>query len=271
LSVAAATAPRYQRSEGRVEIVVAEREGRASLRRAYQAGSGKLRILRPAGDGVEALVLNTSGGFAGGDRFAFSASVSGGSLVISTQASERAYRAEGVVAKVTQDLDVGPGGRLVHAPQPTILFDGAALDRRTRVTLAGHGALTFCEGLVLGRAAMGETVASLHLKDRTEVRVDGVLTHVDALRLDTAGLAATRTPAMLGENRAFGLILHRGGDLAAARDAVEALLSPASGVSLVRGLLVARILAPTHGALQDNAARILTALTGAPVPRSWQI
>lgn len=253
-----------------MEIVVAEREGRASLRRAYQAGSGKLRFLRPV-EGVEALVLNTAGGLAGGDSFVLDVAVAGGSLVLSTQASERAYRADGATATVTQNLDVGPGGRLVHAPQPTILFDGAALERRTRVSLAGDAALTFCEGLVLGRAAMGETVAALHLRDRTDVLVDGVLTHVDALRLDTAGLAAARTPAILGDNRAFGLVLHRGGDLAAARDAVEALLGPASGVSIVRGFLVGRILAPTHGALQDTLARILAALTGAPVPRSWQI
>ncbi|GAB5375862.1 MAG: urease accessory protein UreD [Acuticoccus sp.] len=262
---------RYQRSDGRIEIVVAERGGRASLRRAYQAGSGKVRLLRPATDAVEALVLNTAGGLAGGDRFHLSAAVTGRPLILSTQASERVYRAEGGRARVEQHLSVGAGGRLVHAPQPTILFNDASLARRTRIDIAGDGALTFVEGLVMGRAAMGETVRSVDLADRTDLRIDGRLAFVDALRLGTAQLADMAMPAMLGGHRAAGLVLHRDGDLAAARDKLLAVLPETAGASLVGGVMVARILAPTHGALQDSLARALTALTGAPPPRSWQI
>lgn len=261
----------YQRSTGRIELTVAERDGRASVRRAYQEGSGKLRFMRPADDAVEAMVLNTAGGLAGGDRFFLDVRVAGRPLTLSTQASERVYRNEGGTARVEQTLAVGPGGRLVHAPQPTILFDAASLERLTRVTLDGDAGLTFCEGLVLGRAAMGETVRRVHLRERTEVVVDGRLAFVDALRLDSAMLAEAAAPAMLAGCRAVGLVLHRGGELDAAAERVEALLGPTSGVSLVRGLLVARILAPTHGALQDALARILAALTGAAPPRSWQI
>ncbi len=261
----------YQRSTGRIELEVAERDGRASVRRAYQGGSGKLRFLRTVHDAVEALVLNTAGGLAGGDRFELSATVAGRPLTLSTQASERVYRAEGGAARVSQTLRVGAGGSLVHAPQPTILFDAAALVRRTRIDLAADAQLTFCEGLVFGRAAMGETVRSVHLRDRTDVYVDGTLALVDALRLDTEGLADAGSPAMLGGNRAAGLVLHRGGDLKGACEAVRQVLPPAAGVSIVRGLVVSRILAPTHGALQDALARALTALTGAPAPHSWQI
>ncbi len=75
---------------------------------------------------------------------------------------------------------------------------------------------------------------------------------------------------MLGDNLAFGLVLHRGPDLAGARDSLAALLR-FGGASVVSGILVARLLAPSHGALQDELARVVTHLSGAPPPRAWQL
>ena len=52
----------------------------------------------------------------------------------------------------------GAGARLDWLPQETILFDAARLERRLEVDLAADARLTALETLVLGRAAMGETV-----------------------------------------------------------------------------------------------------------------
>lgn len=266
--------PRYQRSSGEIDLVVAARDGRTGIVRAFQEGSGKLRFPRTSAGPIEAMVLNTSGGLAGGDRFRLAAQAKGGTLVLSTQASERVYRAAGDVAQVRQALSVAAGARLIHAPQPTILFDDAALSRVTRVDAATGASFTFCEGLVLGRAAMGETVRTLGLADRTEIRVGGRLAFVDALRLGTSGLAAAATPAMLGERRAFGLVVHLEADPAALDEALERARQAAGadgGASVVNGLVVTRLLAPAHRALQDALARVLSALTGVSPPRSWQI
>jgi urease accessory protein len=251
--------PRLQRSEGHVAVAVG-RDG--ALVRAYQSGSGKLRI-PTAG---EVLVLNTSGGLAGGDRFRTEFRADG-SLTVATVASERVYRSEGEAAAVRQHLAVT--GRLRHLPQPTIVFDGAHLDRLTTVELAAGACLTLAEGLVLGREAMGESVRTLSLRDRTEVRRDGRLAFVDALRLTSASLARLGGPAGLGGARGIGLVVHAGPDLDAALERVRGEAGAAA--SLVGGVLVARCLAPGHTALQDALARIVTALDGEAPPRSWRL
>lgn len=259
----------YQRATGDVRITLADDRGRPRLARSYQAGSGKLRFPRVP-SGMEAMVLNTAGGLAGGDVFSLDVSVEAHALTTSTQASERIYRAEGGRARVVQTMRVAGGATLRHMPQPTILFDGAGLTRRTTVHLAEGARFTFCEGMVLGRQAMGETVRALALSDWTEVHLAGRLAFADAVRLDTGALTRAATPAMLGENLAFGLVLHHGPDLAGARDSLAAILRH-GGASVVGGVLVARLLAPSHGALQDELARAVTHLSGTPPPRAWQL
>ncbi len=60
-----------------------------------------------------------------------------------------------------QTLRVAAAGTLRHMPQPTILFDGSGLTRRTTIHLEEGAGLTFCEGMVLGRQAMGESVRTV--------------------------------------------------------------------------------------------------------------
>ncbi len=96
-------------------------------------------------------------------------------------------------------LEVGAGAHLDWLPQETILFDGAALDRRTRVTLAPGASCLLAETLVLGRAAMGETVSRLALRDRREVWAAGRPLWLDPLGLSPAAL---RGPATLAGARA---------------------------------------------------------------------
>ncbi len=253
-------AVRLQRSTGRVRVRLAG--GR--LAEAFQEGSGKLRFPAPA----EALVLNTSGGLAGGDRFETAFAAEGGTLAVATVACERVYRSEGAPALVRQRLAAGAGGTLRHLPQPTILYDGAVLDRLTTVDLSEDGGLTAVEAIILGREAMGEAVRTATVRDRVEVRIAGRLAFVDALRLGTDSLARLATPAGLGTARGIGLVLHRGPDLPAALGRVRAANMAAS---LVGGLLVARCLAPGHTSLQDDLARVVTALDGVPPPRSWRL
>ncbi|MEM0908408.1 MAG: urease accessory protein UreD [Pseudomonadota bacterium] len=267
------TAMAYQRAHGEVAVRVGEREGAPVLKRDYHAGSGKLRFPRRDDGLTEAMVLNTAGGLAGGDHFSLDVAVEGRqTLIVSTQASERVYKSDGGIAEVNQALTAVNGGRLIHMPQPTIVFDNGAMSRRTRIALSGDASLIFCETIVLGRAAMGETVKEVALRDRAEVVVDGRLSFVDALRLDGQTLASSSNPAVLAGHRGFGLFLFREkGSLDEAASRAREVLGPLGGASVVNGLMVARLLAPTHGALQDAAARLSTALSGVKPPRSWMI
>ena len=262
--------PQFQRSTGEVRVVLGDRDGVPQVRTLYQSGSGKLRFPRvPAG--VEAMVLNTSGGLAEGDRFRSSSAAEAHVLTVSTQACERVYRSGGGPARVEQIIRVGPGATLNHLPQPTILFERAALARRTSVDVAAGGRLTLCEGLVLGRAAMGESVRTAHVHDRVDLTIDGRLAFVDALRLDPAALAR-QGPAGLAGSRGIGLVLHVGDAAALARlREVLAEVDGRAGATLVNGVVVARILAPTHDRLQDALAKAVTVLTGAAPPRSWAL
>ncbi|WP_420393543.1 urease accessory protein UreD [Acuticoccus sp.] len=263
-------AGRDQRSVGRAIVQLVDRDGRPALERSYQAGSAKLRFTSTRHP-IEALLLNTSGGLAGGDAWSADVSAAAHDLTVSTVACERVYRSDDTAARVDQGLAVGAGAVLRHLPQPTIVFDGAKLARRTRVDVTAGGRLTLCEGIVLGRAARGEEVAQLDLTDRIDVAVDGQLAFVDALRLDAAALVRVMGPAGLAGSRGIGLVLHVGDDgTARAREALSAV--PVRwGASLVGPVTVVRVLAPSHTALQDALARAVLAVSGRPVPRSWTL
>jgi len=269
----AATKAADQRSHGIVRVrLVDGGGGRARLAEAFHRGSGKLRFPRGEARAVEAMVLNTSGGLTGDDTFAVTAVAEAHSLTLTTQACERVYRSEGPAARIAQTLEATAGARLRHLPQPTIVFEGGHLSRRTILSVTGSGTATLAEGIVLGREAMGETVRRVIVRDRIEVRLDGRPAFVDALRLDAASLARVRTPAGIGEARGIGIVVHRAGAERASAEDVRAALDgvPASvGASVVGGLVVVRILAPSHTALQDALARAVTALTGEVPPRAW--
>lgn len=270
---AAAAIAGDQRSHGTVRVRLAEGGGRTRLAEAFHQGSGKLRFPLASPGAVEAVVLNTSGGLTGDDTFSVTAVADAHALTLTTQACERVYRSEGPAARVRQTLEAGAGARLRFLPQPTIVFDGAHLVRRTRLAVEGDGVATLAEGLVLGREAMGETVRRVRLSDRIEVAIDGRLAFVDAFRLDDAALARARTAAGIGGARGIGIVIHRGPEPARIEAAREALAGAGvlAGATHVGGLAVARVLAPSHSALQDALARAVTALSGEGPPRAWRL
>jgi urease accessory protein len=147
--------PRHQRVAGRAAVSFG---AGARLTDLAQAGSAKAMMPRMHGRAPEVVFLNTAGGLTGGDRLDYAVDLAGGHVVATTQTAERAYRSAAGVAEVTTRLTLAPGRTLHWLPQEVILFDGAALDRRLEVEMAGDATLILLETLVLGRAAMGETV-----------------------------------------------------------------------------------------------------------------
>lgn len=267
------TAPRparHQRSHGRARVAL---EGGRIVALA-QAGSAKAMLhLPPATEAPQVVFLNTSGGLTAGDRLAFALDLAAGRATATTQTAERAYRAEGGRAAVEVTLSAGPGARLDWLPQETILFDGAALDRHTRVDLAPDARFLGIETIVLGRAAMGETVATLSLTDQREIRRGGAPLLIDPLRLDSAALARAGQPALLAGARAFAtLILAAPGAEDALAPVRAALTEP--GVTAAAtgwdGRLILRAHAPDAWPLRHQLARIVALLRPEPLPRCWQ-
>ena len=194
-----------QRARGRAEVAVSRRDGGVRLDRLFQQGCAKALLPRPGGPAPEVVLINTAGGVTGGDRIDWRlAAGAGAALVATTQAAERVYRSAGGAARIATRLTLGAGARLDWLPQETILFDGARLDRRLEVEMAADARLLALETLVLGRAAMGETVATGAVSDQWRIRRGGRLVHAEALRLDGDLAAATAGAATLGRRAGAG-------------------------------------------------------------------
>lgn len=266
--------PILQRTRGEAAVTLGLRDGQTALRGLRQAGSAKAFLPRVDAPDPEVVFLNTAGGLTGGDRLDYRMSLEAGArATAATQTAERAYRASGGVAEMTVRLEVGAGSELHWLPQETILFDGSALARETTVDLAQDARFLMVETVVLGRAAMGETMAALDFTDRRVVWRGGMPVMIEPLRIDTAGLGRNG-PAALAGARAFSTIALFAQDAEDALGPVRAALDGtdiAAAASAWDGKLVMRAMASDAHPLRCLVARVLTTLRGAPLPRVWQV
>ena len=186
LASAADPQPALQRAAGEGRIAVKAEDGVTRLARLYQEGCAKIRLPTDrAARGLEAVLINTSGGLTGGDQTSWRVDAQAGArLTLTTQACEKIYRARDGRAEVNVSLNVGAGARLDWLPQETILFNEASLARSLKADLAADARLLAVEAVVLGRTAMGETVRSGALRDRWRIRREGRLVFADDLRFE---------------------------------------------------------------------------------------
>lgn len=263
-----------QRTYGSAAISVARRHGSVCLDGLHQAGS--LRVMLPAhgpGDALEAVLLNTAGGLTGGDHLSVTARAGPGArLVVSTQAAERIYRSAGGMAHVEATMSVSPGGRLDWLPQETILYDGAALDRRLTLDLAPGGRALLLEPVILGRRAMGERVRRAALRDRWDIRLNGRLLFADRLRIEGEAWAMLDSPGTLGGAGAWASLALLAPEASVLLEKLRARLPPRAGASLVRkGVLFARLLAEDGFRLRQALGPVVELLAGAPPPKVWRL
>lgn len=265
-----------QRARGRAEVAVSRRDGAVRLDRLYQQGCAKALTPRSGGPAPEVVLINTAGGLTGGDRLDWRLDVgAGAALTATTQAAERIYRAAHGTARVGVRLALGPGARLDWLPQETILFEGGRVERRLEADMDEAASLTLLETLVLGRAAMGETLRSGHFADHWRIRRCGRLIHAEALRLSGDLVRATAGPATLGGVRALATLVHIAPDsparLAPARVLLASLEGVAAAASLREDVLILRFLGPDHAPLRRALAAFLAAFRAGPPPRVWSL
>jgi urease accessory protein len=221
---------------------------------------------------LEAVIVNTAGGMAGGDRFSIEISAQDGADVVAgTAAAEKVYRTIGADTEVTTRLSVGAGAKLAWLPQEMILFDRARLNRRIEIDLAADASVLLCEAVVFGRSAMGETVEQGALIDRWRLRRDGKLVFAENVRLDGAITETLSQPASAKGAAALATILVAPGDEAtcAAVRECEPLFAGEVGVSAWNGIAVARFCARDGAALRRDVIMVLAALKRAELPRLW--
>jgi urease accessory protein len=260
------------RAVGRIAFTVAA-PGGSRRGRVHEAGSLRVRFPNGASQAtLDAVIVNTAGGMAGGDRFAIDIKVGAGArLSVTTAAAEKIYRSLGPDTDICVKLDVGPGGALAWLPQETIVFDQARLRRSIDIELARDAKLLLAEAAVFGRSAMGETVVQGHFFDRWRLRVGGALVFAETLRLDGDIAQRLAQRAIAGGGVAVASVIKYPGDdtdATAIRTAQDRFAGEV-GVSAWNGVVVARLVASDGAALRRDLVAMLIALDAAPLPRLW--
>ncbi len=267
------------RAHAEVGLGVKLRAGRSVLDKLHQSGGAKARFPKRADRAaVEAVLINTAGGMAGGDRWSIQADVAAGAhAVMTTPAAERIYRAiDGETTRMSIALTVGAGAQLDWLVQETIVFDRAALARSIDVAMAPDAKLTLSEILVFGRAAMGETLSRGAVRDRWRIRRDGRLVHAEDVRFGDQGHGGLdglqRTAAVLGEARCSAGLVHVARDAEDKIETVRQAIAPFAdyvAASAWDGRLVVRTVAPDLQLARAVCSRVIPVLTERELPRVW--
>ncbi len=265
-------APRRQRSHGQISFEVALSGSDTRLVRIAESGPSRVRLPNVAGTTLEAVMMNTGGGIACGDRFDVAVKAGAGSnLVMTTPAAERCYRSDGPISAVDVELRVEDGATLAWLPQETILYNHARLRRRLTAELSGDAKLMMFEAVVFGRVAKGEEIERGLFEDRWRISRDGRLVYADTLRLDGPISELMKRPTVAKGARALATLLYIAPDADARIDEARACLehAPCAAASAWNGLLAVRFLAPDIAALRGAAIDFLTRFRGTPLPRVW--
>ncbi len=269
-----ALVPTQPRARGEVRASFGCADHTTRLVNLRQAGSSRALFPKTPSRALQMVLTNTSGGVTGGDRFKTEISVVDGAHVsVTTQAAERAYRAQpGQVGRVDTTLRIGAKSRLNWLPQETILFDGCAFSRRLTVDLDTEASVLLVEPIVFGRSAMGETIAKGFLDDRIEILSRGETVFLDRTRLNGNVAEKLGRPAVAAGACAAALLLFVSPRAEGVLHDVRDLLPETGGASLVGSeILVARVLAPDAFDLRRSLVPMIELLHEDVIPRPWTI
>lgn len=260
--------PRHQRAQG-AALLHATPGGIARLHQ-----KAPLRFLFPApepDEPLQAALVNTAGGLAGGDEVSAAVTLaSGAAALVTTPAAEKIYRSLGPAVRVANRIEVAEGAVLEWLPQETILFDGAVLERRMHARVVPGGTLLAAESLVLGRIARGEAWRTGRVFDSWRLQMGERLAWADAFGCEAG---ARDAPFGLDGAESLGLVLLAMEEAGRQRELARDLTNGAA--TLLRpNLLLLRFLGEA-GAVRAGIAAALPALRAAALsrparlPRLW--
>jgi urease accessory protein len=269
-----------QRSMGSCRIVLKGSERGNQIVDVFQRSPVRVMFPQVGRTGIEeAVLVNTAGGVAGGDRLDTAVTaLAHACITLTSQAAEKIYRALDEPARISTTLKVGKTARLAWCPQETIVFNRARVRRETQIALSSGAELLALEWLVLGRAAHGEAVAGGHVVESWRVEKDGRLVWADGLRITDDVLPHLRRNALLADNVAVATLVYFGPDLerrlACLRDWAASLTCHAAA-TLVGGLIVVRFAATAASTLRAGLCGVLQQFDHAfgpgpfRVPKMW--
>ena len=259
-----------QRAEGSCRILLSGSESGTRVMDVFQRSPVRVMFPRAGGGAVEeAVLVNTAGGIAGGDRLEYSVTaLADASIALTSQAAEKVHRALNVPARISTKLKAHEGAKLAWLPQETIIFNWARLSRNTEINLASGAELLALEWLVLGRAAHGENIVGGHITDGWRVKKDGRLIWADTFRATDETFSHVHRKALLSNRRTVATLIHFGPDLDIRLKFLRGLASSPEcdcAATSVGGLIILRFAAN----VSSNSAARLTLFSPAIRPSIW--
>ena len=261
------------RVSGGVSIRCAQRLGESRIINSRERDGYKMRSPRRSSP-PEAVLINTGGGIAAGDDILHDVRVDDNAdLTVTTQASERVYRSpDGATSKIDTRLSLGSDAGLNWLPQDTIIFDRSRLERSIIAKVPTSASLLIAETLVLGRAAMGETLASGLFRDKWRIYRDDRLVFAEnvLLRDETFGLLSEAV--MAGGSQALLTLVFLAPDAEDRLGGVREVLARSEincAASAWNKMLVVRGMALKSEQIRSLMSDLVPALRRGTLPRVW--
>jgi urease accessory protein len=201
-----------QRANGSGRMVLSGSDNGTRIVDVFQRSPIRIMFPRSGGSAVEeAVLINTAGGIAGGDRLAFGVTaLANASIAVTSQAAEKVYRALSEPARITTKLKACEAAKLAWLPQETIVFNSGRLSRETEVELSSGAELLALEWLVLGRAAHGEEMVGGQINDSWRVKKDSRLIWADSFRVTDEMFPHLHRKALLSDFKALATLIYFG-------------------------------------------------------------
>jgi urease accessory protein len=271
---------RLQRADGCGRLVLSGSENGTRIEDVFERSPTRIMFPRTGHCPVEeAVIINTGGGVAGGDRLECSvAALPGASIAVTSQAAEKVYRALHDPARVITRLKARESTRLAWLPQESIVFNGARIHRTTEIELFSGAELLALESVVLGRAAHGEVVVSGSVLDEWRVKKDGRLIWADSFRISDEIFVHLNRKALLSNFNSIATLVYFGPDVDRRLQFLREILSSLGcdcAVTLVSRLIVARFAAKQSSdlklALRNFLQQFEPVVGSGPfrVPKMW--
>jgi urease accessory protein len=237
-----------QRADGCGRIVLSGSDNGTRIEDVFERFPIRVMFPRNGSSAMEeAVLINTAGGIAGGDRLECSVTaLPGASIAVTSQTAEKVYRALDAPARVATTLKAHESARLAWLPQETIVFNAARIHRTTEIELFAGAQLLALEWLVLGRAAHGEIVVAGSVSDGWRVKKDGRLIWADSFRINDEIFVHLNRKALLSNFNSIATLIYFGPDLDRRLEFLRETLSSLGcdcALTLVSGLIVVRFAA----------------------------
>ncbi|WJR75633.1 urease accessory protein UreD [Bradyrhizobium sp. NP1] len=210
---------------------------------------------------TETVIVNSSGGIAGGDLLEIEVvALDNASVAVTTQAAEKVYKALDRPARIRTKLKACGTAKLAWLPQETIVFNQARIRRQTEIDLCSGAELIALEWMVLGRTACGEKVVSGHISDSWRIKKDGHLIWADGFRVSDEVFAQLHRKALLSNWKALGTLIYFGPSLdtrlRALRE-IAASLDCCCAATIVGAIIVVRVAATAGSDLRRGLRSLL--------------